>query len=601
MRLLSLLRCIVAVAGVARVGLAQSLTIPDAEINQPPTMARLATIQAAARRDGWSPQIAGLRAAAVQAYGRDRVFAAEAWFHVYRLAGLFAETDAEFAPRWIAAVNAAKVGYANLPHHIPMGMTPLGAKVSPELQTWLIGNPGFSTGFFNLLSPVDYLPQVFEILTDLYRADPARFQTYAHLALAIAVVYDVPPPPFWPHNQVSDAVLPRQFPRPRDAFAWWIRQEQLGRTYHRLARLSADELKFVVDAAAPFPELEWSQQVADYPLAQLARTYSMIRYRLDRITGERVMWPGHSYKLPDILATGGICVDQAYFATQVGKARGVPTLLFYGAGNDGRHAWFGYLDGNQKWQLDAGRYAEQRFITGFARDPQTWREFSDHELQFLSEHFRALDSYRQSRIHEEFAADFLVGGDVHAAALAARKAVNFERRNQAGWETLITAAQQEHRDAKTTEALLREAALAFQRYPDLEAYYVTRVSESLRSRGQISEADAEVRRIARKNQSSRSDISVQQGRDILLRSMATQPLPDQIRTYNSVVDSFGAGAGVAFFDQVVTVFVEHLLQLQQKSEATRALERARRALKFEPNSQMAGDFVTLQKSIVEQK
>src|SRR5690606_16565323 len=163
-----------------------------------------------------------------------------------------------------------------------------------------------------------------------------------------------PPPPIWPHGQVAAQALPRKLPPPAEAFTWWIRQEQLGRTYHKLSRLGADELKFVVDVAAPFPELEWAQGVADYPLAQLARAYTMVRYRNDRLTVP--VWPGRTYKLPEILAEGGICSDQAYFATQVGKARGVPTLLIYGAGNDGRHAWFGFLDASQKWHLGAGRY-----------------------------------------------------------------------------------------------------------------------------------------------------------------------------------------------------------------------------------------------------
>ena len=40
--------------------------------------------------------------------------------------------------------------------------------------------------------------------------------------------------------------------------------------------------------------------------------------------------------------------------------------------------------------------------------------------------------------------------------------MNFERRNQQGWDILIAAARLEGRDAKTIENLMREAALAFQ-------------------------------------------------------------------------------------------------------------------------------------------
>jgi hypothetical protein len=333
------------------------------------------------------------------------------------------------------------------------------------------------------------------------------------------------------------------------------------------------------------------------PLSQFAAVYSMVRYRSDRVVNATAVWPGPTYKLADILSAGGICADQAFFATQVGKARGVPTLFFYGSGNDGRHAWFGFLDGNRKWQLDAGRYAEQRFVTGFARDPQTWGELTDHEIKFLAEGFHHLPAHRQSRVHALFAAEYLAQGRAAAAAAAARRAVNSERRSQAGWDLLVRAAQTEARDAKTVEAVLREAALAFRSYPDLEAHYLTRVTESLRSRGETSAAAAELRGIARKNEGKRVDLSVQQARNLLLQSIAGQTLPEQIRTYNSTVDAYGNGAGIDFFDQVVTLFVEHLVKLRQTTEARRAIERARRTLKVEPNTQLLREFEQLSESL----
>lgn len=574
-------------------GTAQPAAIPDAEVLQPPAPARLAAVQSAAIRDGWAPYVAPLRAAAMRAYAGEKLSAAEAWFYVYRWAALFAEQESSFVPRWVQAINTAKVGHAGLNGLVTARAQTLGAALSPELQAWLVGNVAVSAEFFTLVSPVDYLPKVFSILDQLHRADPARFKAHANLALAIALVFDVPPPPNWPHGQVSPAALPRNFAEPLAAFAWWLKQEQLGRTYHRFSRLGVDELKFVIDTAAPFAELEWAAKMADYPLGQLDRAYTMVRYRNDRVANNVPNWPGATYRLADILKEGGICCDQAYFATQVGKARGVPTLFFHGAGNDGRHAWFGFLDGNQKWQLNAGRYAEQRFVTGYARDPQTWREISDHELQFLSERFRALPSYRQSQVQTAFAADLLSGGDAVAAGVAARKAVSFERRNQAAWDTLVAAAQASGREAKTIEALWREAALAFQRNFDLEAFYIARVADSLRARGQVSEADAELRRIADKNKSGRSDLTVQQARETVLRSFAGQTLAQQVATFNTVLDTRGRGAGVGFFDGVVVVFAEHMVQLQQNAEAIRAVERARRTLKVESNSQLEQEITRL--------
>lgn len=577
--------------------LARAAVIPEAEALQAPTRVRLAAVLAAAQRDGWAPQTGMVRGAALLAYEREKLAAAEAWLNLSRWSALFGRSEADFTAQWIEAVNAAKVGHANMPSQFELRRRPLAARLSPELQDWLIGNPAFAGEFFAVLSPVDYLPRVLEILQELFRADPVRFRAHASLALAIAVVYDVPPPPSWPHGQVTAEALPRRFPAPLEAFAWWIRQDRAGRTLHRLARLGAEELKFVVDTPAPLAELDWAQGTVHQPLAQLAEVYSMVRYRKERVANQVPVWPGRSYRLADILAAGGICSDQAYFAAEVGKARGVPTLLFHGAGNDGRHAWFGFLGPGQKWHLDAGRYAEQRFVTGYARDPQTWRVLSDHELQFLSQRFRLLPSYQQSRTHANFAAEYLALGKAAAAGVAARKAVQFERRNQPAWETLLAAARQEGRDARALENLLREAALAFQLQPDLEAQYVNRVAESLRARGDSSAAEVEVRRIAVKNKGGRGDLSIQQARDMLARAIATQPLAEQISTYHTAVDNYGHGAGMGFFDEIVVGFVEHLLELRQKTEAAKAVERARRALRVEPKSQLETELAQLEKTV----
>lgn len=572
---------------------AQPAAIPETELAHAPTPPRLAAVHAAAQRDGWAPQQAGLRTAALRAYERERFAAAEAWLNFYRWSALFGNTEAEFGRRWIDAVQSARVGHAGMAARYEWRERPLAALLSPALQAWLLGDAAFSGAFFGLLSPVDYLPRVFAILDELHRRDPARFKAYAQLALALAVVYDVPPPPDWPHAQVTAAALPRRWPEPVAAFDWWIRQEQRGRTFHRLQRLEAGELKFVVDAAAPFAELEWVVTLPEPALAQLPRAYAMIRYRRERLAAGQAVWSGADYTLKTIYTTGGICSDQGYFATQLGKARGVPTLYFQGPGNDGRHAWFGYLDGSRRWQLDAGRYEEQRFVAGVARDPQTWRDFTDHELQFLSERFRELPSYRQSRLHARFAAEYLALDRAPAAAAAARKAVSYEKRNQEGWELLLAAARREGRDPRTIENLLREAALAFQRHPQVEADYVNRVAESLRTRGETSAAEAEVRRIASKNRAQRGDLSVQQARDIVRRAIAAEPLLGQVRAYNSVVDLYGPGAGVAFFDEIVVGFSHHLVQLKQKAEAQRAIERARRVLNAPAGSQLDGEFSRL--------
>src|SRR5688500_3459988 len=268
--------------------LAQPAAIPEAEAFALPTLSRLTAIHTAAQRDGWAPHTAPLRAAALRAYEQNKLPAAEAWLNACHWSALFGQTEAEFLPRWSSAVQTLRVGHANMPRRYEMRPRPLAASLAPALQAWLFGNAGFTAEFCSLVSAVDHIPRVFEILNEIHRADPAHFKSHASLALAIALVYDVPPPPEWPHGQVSAEALPRQFAPPVDAFAWWIKQEQRGRMYHRLSRLGAAELKFVVDTVVPFAELEWVQGAANFALGQLAQGYTMVRYRNDRVTSQQM-------------------------------------------------------------------------------------------------------------------------------------------------------------------------------------------------------------------------------------------------------------------------------------------------------------------------
>ena len=573
------------------------LPLSESEMLQPPATSRLEEFVAYAHQAGWETLAPMFRTAARHAYEKGRLPAAERWYDVYRWSELFAETEVRFIPSWIKEMESARVVHANLPRRYFPQKQRLGLWLSPELQTWLIGNAEFSREFFALVSPVDFLPEVFRILNELHHRDPARFARYANLALAIAVVYDLAPPPDWPHAQASLESFPRQLPGAADAFDWWIRQDQLDRTYLRIESLRADELKFVVDAAAPFAELEWSQKNVDIPLRLLAKAYTAIQYRPDRAQKEIYIWPDGNYTLAAILGAGGICVDQAYFATQIGKARGVPTLLFRGAGMDGRHAWFGYLDDNLQWQLNAGRLGEQRFVTGYARDPQTWREISDHELQFLSERFRALPAFRSSRIYQEFAEDYRRTHENAAAIRAAWKALNFERRNLDAWATLLEAQRAQGDGPKLMEATLYQAVAAFGRYPDLEAAFSGQLCRSLRARGQLSAADFEEQRVLTKNGLARRDLALLLARDKLEQAIASRPLAESTRIYDGLVDTMGRGAGIDFYDQIVSLFVRHLVQLGRTSEARQAAERARTMLYVPPGSQLEGEFSKLFKDL----
>ena len=564
-------------------------TAPKPAPAAPPTAADLRALQAEAARGGWEPVARRLRATALDQYARG-VPSAQDWYYLYRWADLFALTGGEATADWRAQVERQKAPYPPLELDPAVAAQPLAGLWPEDLRAYALSTPGFSAEVFTLWSPLDQPVIVMQILAAIWRHDPAAFRDYASLALAIALVYDVPPPSSWPHHQVSPAALPRQLPPPVDAFAFFVKSDRRGATLQRLGRLSAAELKFVVDTCTPFAELAWAQTSVDVPLAQLDRLYGAVRYRRDRQEGGVAVWPGETYRLPEIAEQGGICIDQAYFAATVGKAKGVPTLLFRGATADGRHAWFGFRDGGGRWRLDCGREAGPPPAAGAATDPQTWSAITDDELAFLAEGFHRLPLYNTSRMHEQFADLYLRAGSFAAAARAARAAVNCEPRNLEAWNTLVMAEARLKMDPKQFEALLREGARAFQRYPELAAQFKGILARSLRARGQTSEADVVRRGAGQEPAAGRSDPNASQAEAILQQSIDNEDIGRAIVTYYRVLSAYGRGGGPEFFDRVVRPFVNRLLDDNRPQEAIKAIAHARSTLRIEPDSQLDVDL-----------
>ena len=571
-------------------------TVTASEAFDPPTRVTLERlINEAKDADGWASVEAASRAGALAAMGRNRTTAAEGWLLVTRWARVLGENQRVFQDRWVAAMNSARLGHPHiiLPEQVPDAA--MSSVLSLESAVMFMADLDLSRVLFEALTPYDHLPTVLATLERLRLDAGDDFARNAQLALAIALVYDVPPPPDWPHGQVTETQLPRQLPSAGQAFAYW-RDLYAGRkALHRLTTLTAMELKFVVDVVAGNQELAWARDNIRVPLDHLERTYAAVSYRVDRLEAGAMNWPGGRYTLPDILGSGGICVDQAYFASTAAKARGVPSLIFLGAGLDGRHAWFGYLDQSRRWDLDAGRYEAQRFVAGVARDPQTWGALNDHELQFLAEHFRLLPPYAQSRAHMWMAQEYLRSENLARAGTEARIAINHERRNVGAWEVWLAVLDGQKAPLVERESALREAARAFQRYPDLNRRFMKEVIAVLRERGQESAAENEERLLARKFQGTRSDLSIAEAAEAMARSLATDSLAGQQGVYRRILLTYGRDGGIDMLDRVIRPFVRQLAAAGQRVAALRAVQDARRILTVPDGSQFDGELALMER------
>jgi hypothetical protein len=195
-------------------------------------------------------------------------------------------------------------------------------------------------------------------------------------------------------------------------FDYYLRHEK--RMLHGLAEVPAELLVHVVDVTASVADLEWALERYAGDGAVGAR-YFDVAYDHDhfaRGTVKRSTAAGWS--LSSILAHGGVCADQAYFAATVGKAIGVPTTYSVGL-QESAHAWVGFLEARGatgRFNFDAGRYDSFRLVKGSLRHPQTGAATPDSHVALLAELIG-------TSLGDRLAAASLIEGAARLAALSA--------------------------------------------------------------------------------------------------------------------------------------------------------------------------------------
>jgi len=457
---------------------------------------------------------------------------------------------------------------------------------SPELKDYLLdaSQVGISQEFFDLHSPKDDHRKVYQIIADLYADQKVAFQKFPRLALAIGLVYDQSAPPHWPHYQVANHILPRVLPSPREAMAFWVKTDEEGKSLHSLKDLSVEELKFVVDTPASLAELEEAQTLR-VRLGSFGELYSGINYVHERLHQNLYTWPHQSYVLPKIKEMGGICVDQAYYTVQVAKAHGVPAMMVSGAGNNGNHAWVGFLDKRGRWDFKVGRYEEAKYVTGITFDPQTWEQPTDHQLAMMSERFRISPKFRISRVHTVFAEEYLKRDKTAAAIKAAEMAIEAESRNFSAWEILIRAKKAAAVSVKDLDDLYEKGAKAFSRYADLESEFLRRLGSSYEAQDRMTEADKLRAKIIARNRRERPDLALEEAKSILEEAMINDALEDQVELYKKQISRLKDAGLIAYYG-LTNQFLQHLVGEDRKDLAKSALEYTERRMDVKEGSQL---------------
>lgn len=241
--------------------------------------------------------------------------------------------------------------------------------------------------FVEKLNPRDVKKVALLDLIKLEQANAADLHEYAALGVAFCLVFDRPFPKFWPHPQVPQSAVPIGDLDVVQRFNFYVQSNRDHKLDEDPSQMTFEKLKFLVDSEVSLSELTYAQQTSSHTKENDSRispsnfdkAFFAITYDDSRASSGNFdfNWSQPTYLLKDIESDGGICVDQAYYATILGKGRGIPTIYFHGQGTSGGHAWFGYLTTSGKWELDCGRYESQNYPKGYAFDPQTWQPIDD--------------------------------------------------------------------------------------------------------------------------------------------------------------------------------------------------------------------------------
>ncbi|MFP6887279.1 MAG: hypothetical protein VB997_06930 [Opitutales bacterium] len=438
--------------------------------------------------------------------------------------------------------------------------------------------------FIRALHPKDNQPRALELFVHFHVNHPELVAAHPQLAAAFAIVFDQPFPRDWPHHQVLKSDVPKEPINLAARFADFVVASKARSLEYDPAQLSVAELKFVVDHLMPKSEMEWARKNVSLRRATFDKAFKSIQYDKPRLSGGVFRWPNGSYTLAAIRERGGICVDQAYFSSMTGKAKGIPTLTFTGQGSGGGHAWFGFLKSFGRWETDCGRYESQNYPVGNAIDPQTWEKITDEELATLARGEKNLTGFRAKAV------DYFEWARANPDEAFHRESIQRARKLHPGyveaWRSEADWVEKNAKDPRERRNFWNEWVNAFTRSVDLKIEGQKSLADAYEAMGNPREAEKIRGLIIRQNRSKRFDLGILAGAEQLLASLENEDWPGAEKQYERLIRDFQKTAGGELFYKLVRPYVQTLAEAGQKAQARAAIDylKKRDALDLGPGS-----------------
>jgi tetratricopeptide (TPR) repeat protein len=459
----------------------------------------------------------------------------------------------------------------------------VATELKPGTLTWLLTDRSLTRDFFKTLTPRDNLPQTLNFLQEVHTKRTLKFPTFNRLALAMAVVWDVPRS-YQPHGQVKKTAVLKPTSTLMDRFDFWVETQERGMADYDLTKLDPAYLIFIIDAACPLDELRWAQTRIHFTRGRLGKVYSSIKYDMERYKNGEYVWPYETYSLKDIKRKGGICIDQAYYATIAGKASGIPTLYFSGSGRQGYHAWFGYMKSDDKWDMDCGRYAVQNYVKGTAVDPQTDLPISDHQLSFITERYHATPAYCDADAQARIAKIMYRRGQHGRALKTINSALELAPKHLGSWHLKTTMLESQQNNYAALKNHLEAMAKQFSDHVDIKTEARAKLADSARKAGDTETARLTEKKAISDTRRDRHDLSLDLYRKKMRDAIKRDAWKEAGETVREAVTKFKKEISEAY--NLTAEFIRHCLNNGKFDEANRALRHFKSRTDYKKSTQM---------------
>ena len=447
--------------------------------------------------------------------------------------------------------------------------------------------------FLENLRPEDNATAAVQILLQIQMAHPESIKELPCLAVAIALVFDQPFPRNWPHHQVSDKLVPLEKVDPVRRMHQMTELQVVRRYLTDLRDFTVSEMKFIVDHPLIDSEMEWARKNVTASRSGYSKVFSSIRYDIPRYESNQLMWPYGPYLFSEIKTRGGICVDQAYFAAMTGKAKGLPTLYFSGQGDDGGHAWFGYMDSPGHWDTDCGRYESQNYPVGNAVDPQTWKPISDTELIFLAKSRERSVGFQQAKLYTDFSATVVR----YDASRWLDAALAVQPEFLPAWYLQGELLQERKASPEVMSDFWSRFIKRFATFADLRVVGQEKLLELAKARGDDQEVKSLSRQILVQNRTRRFDLGIGSAAAEVGEKTESGKWGDAETAFRKALREFKGQAGGNLYYGLVLPFVESALAEGQVSVAKNSLAEAKRILRPAKDSLVGRSFMELEKKV----